>query len=197
MQYKTKKEAIEAFVERDFKPIPQEWVKIVAEAKGEEIYSWPMWGTMWFVNFAIWGEKLMKHSQLVVHPEECENHDKHETCYLCEDGEEMAGAHNFVYENEHGTQSTAIYVYEVDGRYLIGVHGAGWDFYDGVWDRLYDFFDLKWHDTKCTHFQCNKEAVKNTDACEDHTFCNCEKVGGKYHAHYLPDCPNKKKGELK
>ena len=132
-QYKTKKEAIEAFVERDFKPIPQEWVKIVSEAKGSEIYAWPMWGTMWFVQFDSWGEKLMKSSHVV---------EVGDVDYT----EEMEGACNFVYTDEHGTHSTAIYVYEIEGQYLIGVHGAGWDFYDGVWDKLYDFFGLKWHE---------------------------------------------------
>ena len=143
VQYKTKKEAIEAFVERDFKPIPQEWVKIVSEHKGEDIYAWPMWGTMWFVEFDSWGEKLLNASVRVCEPSECENHDKNKTCDICEDYEEMGGAMNFKDKDGNGT---AVYVYEIDGQYLIGINGAGWNFYDGVWDKLYDFFGLDWHD---------------------------------------------------
>jgi hypothetical protein len=147
-QYKTKREAIEAFVSRDFSPIPQEWVNIVAEAKGWDNQPLPMWGTMWFVNFDSWGEKLYEASVEVCAPEECENNqaenktDDH-FCDWCEDYEEMLGARNFKDKDGNGT---AIYVYEIEGQYLIGVNGAGWDFYVGVWDKLYDFFGLEWHD---------------------------------------------------
>ena len=41
---------------------------------------------------------------------------------------------------------TSIYVYEVEDEIVIGVNGAGWDFYQGVWDELYDLLGLKWHD---------------------------------------------------
>jgi len=131
----TKQEAIERFV-KELSPIPQEWVKIVADAKDANIYAWPMWGTMWFVD-QILGEKLMKHAQSTYatieeakeagvsgDPEEYVN-------------DEMAGAYNI--------KGTAAYIYEIDGEYLIGVHGAGWDFYDGVWDVLYDLCGYEWH----------------------------------------------------
>lgn len=144
--------------------------------KGQEA-PLPMWGTMWIVNFDIWGEKLYKNSSPMD-----ENVDGFD--------EEMEG-------QSYINGIPSVYIYEIDGTYVIGVHGAGWDFYDGVWDKLYDFFGLKWHNTKYTHFQCSNEAIENTDACRDHTFCKCEKIGGKYHAHYLPDCPNEKKGESK
>ena len=62
--------------------------------------------------------------------------------------EEMEGARNVVVEDKHGTHSTAIYIYDIDGQYLIGVNGAGWNFYEGVWDKLYDFFGLTWHEEK-------------------------------------------------
>ena len=132
----------------------------------------PMWGTMWIVNFGSWGEKLWKNSSPMD-----ENVDGF--------SEEMEG-------QQYINGIPSVYIYEIDDQYVIGVHGAGWNFYNGVWDKLYDFFGLEWHDTKCTHFQCNAEAIENTDACKDHTFCDCPKVDGKYHAHYKTDkeCPN-------
>lgn len=137
----TKEQAVQSFVERDFSAIPQEWVKIVAEAKGEEIYALPMWGTMWIVKY--FGEKLINSAKLVCAPEECENHDKDTTCDVCEDYEEMGGAMNIKDKDGVGT---AAYIYEIDGTYVVGIHGAGWNFYDGVWDRLYDLLGMKWHE---------------------------------------------------
>lgn len=58
-------------------------------------------------------------------------------------------------------------------------------------NALYPKLGGKEEPIQCTHHQCNNEAVKNTDACEDHTFCDCPKVSGKYHAHYKPECPKK------
>lgn len=162
----TKKEAIELFVSRDFHPISQDWVKIIAEAKDEEIYSWPMWGTMWIVDDFI-GKKLMKNSRAMVGEAseidlnsitdekeraavrkavkelKAENVDWAGVAIL-EDyvDEEMAGANNII--------GTAAYLYEIDGEYVVGVHGAGWNFYDGVWDRLYDLIGLKWHENEPT-----------------------------------------------
>src|SRR3990167_8236737 len=43
---------------------------------------------------------------------------------------------------------------------------------------------------QCDHYQCHNEVVDGTSSCTAHTFCNCPKVDGKYHAHYMPECPN-------
>lgn len=158
----TKKEAIESFVERDFSGIPQEWVKIVAEKLGAEIYAWPMWGTMWIVEF--FGERLMANAKQVCEPSECKGnkntaHDKNDTCDICEDWEEMGGAWNIKDKNGNGT---AAYIYEIDGQYVMGINGAGWDFYDGVWDRLYDLLGLEWHDEPC------KVCENGTRNCYEH-----------------------------
>ena|SRR5215813_6878127 len=138
----SKGEAVELFVERSFNAFPQEWAQIVAENKNEDVYSWPMWGTMWLVDSFI-GERLMDSAIQVCEPSECENHDKYETCDMCEDSEEMGGAWNIKDKDGRGT---AAYIYELDGQYIVGVHGAGWNFYHGVWDKLYDLLDLKWHE---------------------------------------------------
>jgi hypothetical protein len=57
--------------------------------------------------------------------------------------EEMAGARCIL--DEHGNV-TAAYIYDITDDYVIGVHGAGWNFYDGVWDKLYDLCGIRWHE---------------------------------------------------
>ena len=136
-----KREAIGKFVGRDFHSIPLEWVQAVAETKKTDIYPWPMWGTMWIVENYL-GEKLMENAIQVIPQEDCENHDKHDTCDICEDYEEMEGAWNI---KDKDGRSTAAYIYEIDDVYVMGIHGAGWNFYDGVWDKLYELLGLTWH----------------------------------------------------
>ncbi len=115
-----KEEAIRLMVERDFESVPTEWVRIVAEHHGE-YHNFPMWGTMFTVDDFV-GKNLEKHTVIME-----ENED-----------EEMAGEMNII--------GTAAYLYVIDGRYVVGVHGAGWNFYDGVWNNIYDLLGLKWHD---------------------------------------------------
>ena len=57
--------------------------------------------------------------------------------------EEMSGARCILNENGY---TTAAYIYIVADEYVIGINGAGWNFYDGVWDRLYDVCGIRWHD---------------------------------------------------
>jgi len=152
----TKQEAIKLFVDRELNAIPQEWVKIVMEHEGQ-YDALPMWGWMWMVDRDFIGERLMDRSRLMVSSMEeidlnaLDGTEKEmvekaiaEDVFL-EDyvDEEMAGAH-CVLDKDGNT--TALYVYDIGGYYLIGVNGAGWDFYDGVWNKLYDLLGLKWHD---------------------------------------------------
>lgn len=102
------------------------------------------WGTMWIVDEWL-GKKLMDYAVQVVEPSECENHDKNDTCDICEDWKEMGGALNIKDKDGRGT---AGYIYEINGVYVFGIHGAGWNCYDGVWDRLYDLLELKWHNNE-------------------------------------------------
>ena len=125
----TKKEAVEVFAEKRFNPIPTEWVRVIAE-KYNEYPNLPMWGTMWQID-EYRGERLIKKAHYV----DAYNND--------EDSEEMNGAYNVL---DKDGKATAVYIYEIDSRYLIGVHGAGWNFYTGVWDMLYDLYGINWHD---------------------------------------------------
>lgn len=122
----TKKEAIELFVS-DLSAIPTEWVQIIAENKGLDIHAWPMWGTMFLCDDFI-AEKLTTRTE----SEENESYD-----------EEMLGAENIL--DKEGNE-TSMYLYDIDGQHAIGIHGAGFNFYDGVWDKLYDALGLEWHE---------------------------------------------------
>jgi hypothetical protein len=82
--------------------------------------------TMFLVDDYV-GRELEEHCHTVTHEED----------------EEMAG--------ELRIADSAAYLYQLDGRYVIGVHGAGWDFYDGVWDVLYDLMGYQWHEETRAH----------------------------------------------
>lgn len=155
----TKKEAIELFVNRDLQAVPQDWVRIVAE-HNDEYPTLPMWGTMWIVDRDL-GEKLMYNSRYMNETlddfidevrtmddghekESLEKAIKDEDWLILEQyiDEEMAGQH-CVLDKDGNT--TALFIYEIGDQYVIGVNGAGWNFYDGVWDKLYDLLGLQWH----------------------------------------------------
>jgi hypothetical protein len=153
----TKEQAIYDFVER-LNEIPQEWVHIVMEER-TEYHSLPMWGTMWFID-STWGEKLMSNARRMVYSpseidvREAKTDEERETLekaikekdwsILCKYvDEEMDGEMCILDKNGN---TTALFIYEIEGEYLIGVNGEGWDFYHGVWDKLYETLDLGWHD---------------------------------------------------
>lgn len=163
----TKREAIEKFVERDFNAVPRDWVETVAQASGD-YPTLPMWGTMWIVDQEFIGEKLMNRSRVMVSDasdidldeisDETERKKVSKAIQAYETNkenwteqtilenytdEEMAGEHCIL---DKDGDTTAVFIYEIDGQYVIGIHGAGWNFYEGVWDKLYDLLDLHWHD---------------------------------------------------
>lgn len=157
MSKMTKEEAVKEFVNRDLNAVPQEWVRIISEQSGDPAHL-PMWGTMWIVDSHI-GERLMEHSRVMVESAaeiDLEAIDdvaerkrvakaiKNEDYQVTENyvDEEMAYEHCVLDKNG---DTTALFVYEVADEYVIGVNGAGWDFYDGVWDKLYDLLGLQWH----------------------------------------------------
>jgi hypothetical protein len=45
----------------------------------------------------------------------------------------------------HEVADTGILAREFDGELLLGIHGAGYDFYDAHWSRLYDALEYQWH----------------------------------------------------
>lgn len=126
----TKEEAVKEFVSKNLSGVPTRWVETVAKANGEEIFAWPMWGTMFIVDEHIGSSLTTATTQ---------DEDEAQPFF----DEEMAGAEVVL---DSDGDATSMYLYEVDGEYLIGVHAAGFNFYDGVWDGLYDALGLKWHE---------------------------------------------------
>src|SRR3990167_2340934 len=164
----TKEQAIRDFVAREFNAIPQDWVQTIME-KTEEYAPLPMWGTMWIVDQWL-GERLMKNTRVMVgeadeidldaiQDAEAREQVKIAIADLKKESiawggvaileeyidEEMAGATCILDANG---ETTPLFIYEIAGECVIGVHGAGFNFYDGVWDKLYDLLGLKWHDEK-------------------------------------------------
>jgi len=129
----TKDQAVHRMVEL-MSAIPQEWVKIVAEHY-EEYPCLPMWGTM-FIENHFSTDYLLSRTKEMSKENFGDDFD-----------EEMEGERVFVYEDGSPTN---IYLYEVDGKSLIGIHGAGYSFYDSTWITLYDILGLKWHDEEET-----------------------------------------------
>jgi len=42
---------------------------------------------------------------------------------------------------------TGIYAIQFDGELLLGIHGAGYDFYSEHWSKLYDALGYLWHES--------------------------------------------------
>jgi hypothetical protein len=137
-----KSDAIHRMVEQ-FQAIPRSWAETICE-KLEEYHTLPMWGTMFIVD-DWYGERLMQNSTIQL--------ESGEDGYNEEMDSEMIG--------EHRINDTNAYIYEIDEQYVIGIHGAGWDFYDGIWDTIYEIMELEWHehehnfvDGECTGEDC-------------------------------------------
>lgn len=158
-----KKEAVERMVD-SFSSLSQEQFRTLAEASGE-YFPLPMWGTLWRMDY--FGETLYDNARYML-GDKNELRDEAEACKDKEErkkllkaikdddwsvleeyiDEEMSGARNIL---DKDGNTTAMFIYELDGEYWLGVHGAGWDFYKGVWDKLYDICGLEWHDNDNQH----------------------------------------------
>lgn len=155
----TKQEAVQKWVD-GFSNIPQNWIKLVLEAE-HEYRTLPMWGTMFIVE-RFDGEKMLENSRLMVYDkdeidleeiEEKEGVDRREEVEKAIEEDDWIVLEEYVDEEMAGERAVldkdgapmSVYIYEVDGEYVIGVNGAGYNFFDGVWDRLYDAMGFKWH----------------------------------------------------
>ena len=155
-----KKEAIEKMVQT-FSSISQDQFKTL---QGDNFQPLPMWGTMWRMDY--FGEDLYNNARVMQEEidEVLENEDFDEKVLKKikkaqaskDDNEIYVLLDNYIDESMGGARcildkegnTTAMYIYELDGEYWLGVNGAGWDFYVGVWDKLYNITGLKWHDAK-------------------------------------------------
>ena len=116
----TKHEAAERLV-NSFSAIPTDWVHIVAERVGAEFYGM-MWGTMFLVNDPV--DKQRIHALL------CPVTDEEDDLYSCQE-----------------VGQTGISAFDIDGQLVLGINGAGYDFYEHHWIPLYEALDYSWHET--------------------------------------------------
>ena len=104
-----------------FSAIPTDWVQIVAQQTGAEFYG-IMWGTMFIVNDPVDKERI----QALLHTVKDEEDD-------------LSGC------QEVG--QTGINAFDVDGELVLGIQGAGYDFYEHHWVPLYEALGYSWHET--------------------------------------------------
>lgn len=157
----TKEEAIKRWVDRELNSISQDWAERLFVSFNGYAPKLPMWGTMWILD-EFDGEKFFENSRVMVSSvhsidldeiEEKEGEERRKEVEKAIEEDDYSITENYVDEEmanercvlDKDGDPTSVYIYKLDGEYIIGVNGAGWDFYDGVWDRLYDVAGLHWH----------------------------------------------------
>jgi hypothetical protein len=96
-------------------------VKIVAEHTRAEFYG-IMWGTMFLVNDPVDKRAILALLQPV------------------EDEEDEL----FGYEE---VGDTGIFAFDIDEEVVLGINGAGYDFYEHHWIPLYEALGYAWYDS--------------------------------------------------
>ena len=157
----TKKEAVEKWVREELNPISQDWVERLFVSFNGYAPTLPMWGTM-FILSEFDAKRFVEHTRRMAYSpqnidldniEENEGAERRKVVEKAIEDDDWSVLEDYIDEEMSGElcildkdgDPTAAYLYELDGEYIVGVDGAGWDFYDGVWDRLYDLTNLNWH----------------------------------------------------
>jgi hypothetical protein len=96
-------------------------VQIVAEQTGSEFYG-IMWGTMFLVNDQVDKRRI----QALLHPVT----DEEDDLYGCQE-----------------VGQTGISAFDIDGQLVLGINGAGYDFYEHHWIPLYEALGYGWHES--------------------------------------------------
>jgi hypothetical protein len=154
--------------------IPQEWAALVAQhIDGDECVAMPMWGTLFKVgmdkgNISKWLQPMGVNSDddvddiqefieergLEIDIEDYNLGDEEDPDY---DIDELVMAVNDAWRDsmdedcflaDTGWQrvsDTGVLAREFDGHLLLGINGAGYDFYESHWIPLYKTLDYSWH----------------------------------------------------
>lgn len=115
--------------------IPYGWLEIVRDSQND-YFSLPMWGTVWVAgdNKGCF-EDLMKEYDL--------ENEKDEEKLIEDEGEECA---TLIFDGWRELGDSGVFAREFDDELLIGIHGAGYNFYDAHWEPLYDAVGYRWHE---------------------------------------------------
>ena len=109
-----------------FSEISGHWIEELARSRGD-VLPVPMWGTLFIPNDPCDVrdiEKLLRD----IEPE-------------CDDDEEAF----FASAGWQEVADTGIWAREFDDKLLLGIQGAGYNFYDHHWEKLYDALGYSWH----------------------------------------------------
>jgi hypothetical protein len=96
-------------------------VQIVAVQTGAAFYG-IMWGTMFLVNDPVDKRRI----QTLLQPVD----DEEDELYGCEE-----------------VGNTGIFAFDIDGEFVLGINGAGYDFYEHHWIPLYEALGYSWHES--------------------------------------------------
>jgi len=107
-----------------FSQIPARWIEELAQARGEFL-PLPMWGTLFVPD----DHADIRSIRRLFRPITVSD----------EDDQAFADA------GWREVADTGIYAVEFDGEMLLGIHGAGYNFYDHHWSKLYQALGYHWH----------------------------------------------------
>ena len=110
--------AVRRLVE-NFAAVPERWARAVAKESGDEFFG-VMWGTMFLVNNHVDQERILALLRDI-------------------DDEDLGTVREIA--------DTGVYAWEIDGELVLGINGAGYDFYSEHWNKLYDALGYRWHET--------------------------------------------------
>ncbi|MCA9078429.1 MAG: hypothetical protein KDA93_25605 [Planctomycetaceae bacterium] len=122
----SKRDAVRRLVD-SFSHIPTRWLAEVAAGDFEPV-EWPMWGTAFIPKESIDADNIRKLLTEIVPT------DDEQQIFAEQGWSEVA--------------DTGIYAIELDGELILGIHGAGYDFYESHWAPLYEALGYQWHETQ-------------------------------------------------
>ncbi|QDT91506.1 hypothetical protein [Gimesia algae] len=109
-----------------FSQIPSRWIEELSEHRSEWL-PLPMWGTLFVPKDSADIRNIEKLTKSI-------EDDDEESISFRDAGWQAVAA-------------TGIYAIEFDEELLLGIHGAGYNFYVQHWSKLYDALDYRWHES--------------------------------------------------
>ncbi|MCA9124889.1 MAG: hypothetical protein H6822_20210 [Planctomycetaceae bacterium] len=107
-----------------FSRVPSQWIEELGQARGEYL-PLPMWGTLFMPS----DSSDVRQIERLLRPIDASGED--EQCLSDAGWQEVA--------------DTGIYAIDFDDELLLGIHGAGYNFYDHHWSKLYTALGYRWH----------------------------------------------------
>ena len=119
-----RRKAIHQLVD-SFSQLPSLWIEEVLEYRCEGS-PLPMWRTLFIPKASADIRNIKKMMQSI------QSNDNDSKCFRNYGWQEVA--------------DTGIFALWFDDELLLGIHGAGYDFYPQHWEKLYDALGYRWHE---------------------------------------------------